>query len=72
MFCKSQSFLCIFIIFPFSSKPIQVPLSNKSLLSLNTTALIVGSVALFFLLLLFHAHSRTFGSILLILSDQSV
>ena len=47
-FCKSQPFLYILITFPFSSKPIQVLYSNKSLLSLNTTALIVESAAPFF------------------------
>ena len=73
MFCKSQPFLCIFIIFPFLSKPIQVPPSDKSVVSLSTTAFIVGSTAPFSLLLsLFHAHSRTPRSIILLLSGQSV
>ena len=33
--CKSQPCLCIFISFPFSSKPIAVPSSTKPLLSLS-------------------------------------
>ena len=73
MFCKSQPFLYIFIIFPFSSKPIQVPPSNKYLLSLNTTALVVGSAAPFSLLLsLFHAHSCMPRSIVLLPSGQII
>ena len=73
MFCKSQPFLCIFIIFPFSSKPIHVPPSNKSLLSLNTTALVVGSTIPFSLLLsLFHGHSCTPRSIVLLPLGQII
>ena len=47
--------------------------SNKSLLSINTTALIVGSAAPFsLLLLLFHAHDCTPRFIVLPPSGQSV